>query len=179
MSTSDDIVAGLFRAEWGRLLSLLVARTRRLALAEEALGEAFARAADRWRRDGVPAKPEAWLYQTAYRLVLDRLRADAVAAARVAAEKDFDCDEYELEQAMRSLAPADAASPWWEVIELAATFGAAGGGIAAVLMQEAAVAALVAALPLVAAGARNPVSIFLFAAVATAAAFVVFSLGFC
>ena len=74
---------------------------------------------------------------------------------RVAAEKDFDCDEYELEQAMRSLAPADAASPWWEVIELAATFGAAGGGIAAVLMQEAAVAALVAALPLVAAGARN------------------------
>ena len=95
------------------------------------------------RNGGVPSYADWWT------------RADAVAAARVAAEKDFDCDEYELEQAMRSLAPADAASPWWEVIELAATFGAAGGGIAAVLMQEAAVAALVAALPLVAAGARN------------------------
>ena len=78
------------------------------------------------RNGGVPSYADWWT------------RADAVAAARVAAEKDFDCDEYELEQAMRSLAPADAASPWWEVIELAATFGAAGGGIAAVLMQEAA-----------------------------------------
>ena len=74
------------------------------------------------RNGGVPSYADWWT------------RADAVAAARVAAEKDFDCDEYELEQAMRSLAPADAASPWWEVIELAATFGAAGGGIAAVLM---------------------------------------------
>ena len=36
--------------------------------------------------------------------------ADAVAAARVAAEKDYDEDEYELAQAMRSLSPADAAS---------------------------------------------------------------------
>ena len=95
------------------------------------------------RVSGVPSYADWWT------------RADAVAAARVAAEKDYDEDEYELAQAMRSLSPADAASPWWEVIELAATFGAAGGGIAAVLMQEAAVATLVAALPLVAAGARR------------------------
>ena len=76
------------------------------------------------RVSGVPSYADWWT------------RADAVAAARVAAEKDYDEDEYELAQAMRSLSPADAASPWWEVIELAATFGAAGGGIAAVLMRS-------------------------------------------
>ena len=40
------------------------------------------------RNGGVPSYADWWT------------RADAVAAARVAAEKDFDCDEYELEQAL-------------------------------------------------------------------------------
>ncbi|MEM9514727.1 MAG: DUF6596 domain-containing protein [Actinomycetota bacterium] len=70
------------RAEWGRLLALLVARTRRLDLVEEALGEAFARAAARWPRDGVPDQPAAWLYATAHRLVLGRLRAEGVAGRK-------------------------------------------------------------------------------------------------
>lgn len=67
------------RAEWGRLLSLLVARTRRLDLAEDALGESFVRAAERWGADGVPANPAGWLYTTAYRQIVGRLRAEAVA----------------------------------------------------------------------------------------------------
>lgn len=78
-------------------------------------------------------------------------RADAAAAQRVGSEREADDDEYVLREAMRSLPTA---SPWWEVLELTATFGAAGGGLAALLMQEATVAVLVAALPLVAAGAR-------------------------
>ena len=53
----DRAVEQVYRAEWGRLLSLLVSRTRRLDLAEDALGEAFARASDRWPADGVPANP--------------------------------------------------------------------------------------------------------------------------
>lgn len=85
-STSDQsptcperAVEQIFRAEWGRLLSLLVSRTRRLDLAEDALGEAFARASDRWPGEGVPANPAGWLYATAYRYVVGRLRAEAIA----------------------------------------------------------------------------------------------------
>ena len=78
----DRAVEQVFRAEWGRLLSLLVSRTRRLDLAEDALGEAFARASDRWPAGGVPANPAGWLYATAYRHVIGRLRAEAMAGRK-------------------------------------------------------------------------------------------------
>lgn len=78
----DRAVEQVFRAEWGRLLSLLVSRTRRLDLAEDALAEAFARAADRWPTHGVPANPAGWLYTTAYRHVVGRLRAEATAGRK-------------------------------------------------------------------------------------------------
>jgi RNA polymerase sigma-70 factor (ECF subfamily) len=78
----DRVIEQVFRAEWGRLLSLLVSRTRRLDLAEDALGEAFARAADRWPGQGVPANPAGWLYTAAYRHVVGRLRAEAVAGRK-------------------------------------------------------------------------------------------------
>ena len=82
-STSPDrAVEQAFRAEWGRLLSLLVSRTRRLDLAEDALSEAFARASDRWPGEGVPANPAGWLYATAYRQVVGRLRAEAIAGRK-------------------------------------------------------------------------------------------------
>ncbi|MDH3683870.1 MAG: RNA polymerase subunit sigma-24 [Acidimicrobiia bacterium] len=72
----------IYRAEWGRLQSLLVSRTRRLDLAEDALSEAFARAAQRWPADGVPANPAGWLYTTAHRQVVGRLRAEAIAGRK-------------------------------------------------------------------------------------------------
>ncbi|MFV0525003.1 MAG: RNA polymerase sigma factor [Acidimicrobiales bacterium] len=75
----EQTLAATHRAEWGRLLSLLVARTRRLDLVEDALGEAFARAAARWPVDGVPANPVGWLYTTAHRQVVGRIRAEATA----------------------------------------------------------------------------------------------------
>ena len=82
-STSPEgVVEQVFRSDWGRLLARLVARTRRLDLAEDALGEAFARAADRWPSDGVPENPAAWLYTTAHRQVLGRLRAEATAGRK-------------------------------------------------------------------------------------------------
>lgn len=79
----DRVIGRVFREEWGRLLSLLVSRTRRLDLAEDALGEAFARASARWASDGVPANPSGWIYATAYRHIIDRLRAEAVAGRKV------------------------------------------------------------------------------------------------
>jgi RNA polymerase sigma-70 factor, ECF subfamily len=45
-------------------------------LAEEAVQEAFAAAAERWPRDGTPANPGAWLTITARNRAIDRLRRD-------------------------------------------------------------------------------------------------------
>ena len=78
-TSAEQALAAAHRDEWGRLLALLVARTRRLDLVEDALAEAFARAAVRWPRDGVPANPAAWLHVTAHRQVLGRLRTEVVA----------------------------------------------------------------------------------------------------
>jgi RNA polymerase sigma-70 factor, ECF subfamily len=77
--TPEEAVVEAYRSEWGRLLSVLVIRTRRLDLAEDALAEAFARAATRWPVDGVPGNPAGWLFATARRVVLGRLRSEAVA----------------------------------------------------------------------------------------------------
>ena len=71
----------LLRDEWGRLLALLVAQFRRLDLAEDGLAEAFEAAARTW--DAVPDNPPAWLLTAARRRILDRLRAEAVAARKL------------------------------------------------------------------------------------------------
>ncbi len=67
------------RDEWGRLLALLVARYRRLDLAEDGLADAFEAAARTWPGGGVPINPSAWLLVAARRRITDRLRAEAVA----------------------------------------------------------------------------------------------------
>jgi RNA polymerase sigma-70 factor (ECF subfamily) len=51
-------------------------------LAEEAAQEAFAIAAERWPRDGVPANPGAWLVTTARNRAIDRIRRDRTLAAK-------------------------------------------------------------------------------------------------
>jgi RNA polymerase sigma-70 factor (ECF subfamily) len=51
-------------------------------LAEDAAQEAFAIAAERWARDGVPDNPGAWLMTTARNRAIDRLRRDRVLAVK-------------------------------------------------------------------------------------------------
>jgi len=51
-------------------------------LAEEAAQEAFAIAAERWRRDGTPANQRAWLVRTARNRAIDRIRRDRMLAAK-------------------------------------------------------------------------------------------------
>lgn len=63
------------------MLALLVAQFRRLDLAEDGLAEAFEAAARTW--DPVPDNPPAWLLTAARRRILDRLRAEAVAARKL------------------------------------------------------------------------------------------------
>jgi predicted RNA polymerase sigma factor len=79
---SAEQVEDVFREEWGRLLALLVAQFRRLDLAEDGLADAFESATRTWPSQGVPRSPAAWLLTAARRRVLDRLRAEAVAARK-------------------------------------------------------------------------------------------------
>lgn len=91
----------MLREEWGRLLALLVARYRRLDLAEDGLADAVEAAARAWPTDGVPTNPSAWLLVAARRRVTDRLRSEAVADRRLpllAVEADL------AEEAQRTMA---------------------------------------------------------------------------
>ena len=62
------------RESYGRLVAFLAARTRDVAGAEDALGEAFAAALRRWPGDGVPDNPDGWLLTTARRRQTDDAR---------------------------------------------------------------------------------------------------------
>ena len=52
-------------------------------LAEECAQDAFARALERWPRDGIPRNPGAWLTTTARHRALDRLRRRASGTAKL------------------------------------------------------------------------------------------------
>lgn len=77
------LLADVVREEWGRLISLLLARFRRLDLVEDSLADAVEAAARRWPTDGAPDNPAAWLHTAAARRVLDRLRAEAMHNRRM------------------------------------------------------------------------------------------------
>lgn len=72
-----------YREDWSRLLALLVTRLRRFDVAEDSLQDAFVAAARVWPVDGVPERPAAWLYTTAYRRALDRVRREEADARRM------------------------------------------------------------------------------------------------
>ncbi len=74
-----------FRTEWAALVATLVRETRSLELAEDVVSEAFAEAAVRWRTDGAPRKPGAWLLTTARRKAIDRMRRETRFAERMPA----------------------------------------------------------------------------------------------
>lgn len=99
--SSADALDRLHRDEWGRLLALLVARYRRLDLAEDGLADAFEAAARHWPDDGVPANPPAWLLTTARRRILDRLRSESVHATKLPL---LVVDAYATEEAQRVMA---------------------------------------------------------------------------
>jgi RNA polymerase sigma-70 factor, ECF subfamily len=72
----------VFREEWGRVLATLVGLLGDFDLAEEAAAEAFAIAADRWPRDGIPSNPRAWLMTTARNRATDHIRRQQALTAK-------------------------------------------------------------------------------------------------
>jgi RNA polymerase sigma-70 factor, ECF subfamily len=72
-----------FRAEWGRIVATLIGMTGDWDLAEECAQDAFARALQTWARDGVPARPGAWLTTAARNRAVDVLRRRANEAVKL------------------------------------------------------------------------------------------------
>lgn len=65
------------RTSYGRLLALLAAPTRDIALAEDSLADAFEQALRTWPDHGIPSNPEAWLLTVARNRQRDVLRSVA------------------------------------------------------------------------------------------------------
>jgi RNA polymerase sigma-70 factor (ECF subfamily) len=76
------VLERVFREDWGRVLASLVGYLGDIELAEDAAQEAFATAAERWPRDGVPASPTGWLITTARNRAIDRIRRERTLAAK-------------------------------------------------------------------------------------------------
>jgi RNA polymerase sigma-70 factor (ECF subfamily) len=76
------VLEQVFRENWGRVLASLVGFLGDIELAEDATQEAFVVAAERWRRDELPANPTGWLITTARNRAVDRIRRDRTLQAK-------------------------------------------------------------------------------------------------
>ena len=83
MTDVDAQVAAVYRAEWGRVVAAVIRLTGDWDLAEECAQDAFAKALERWRHEGVPSRPGGWLVVTARNRALDRVRRAAVEAEKL------------------------------------------------------------------------------------------------
>src|SRR5688572_20926575 len=78
---AESAVIEAFRREWGRVVAALIGLTGDWDVAEECAQDAFAKAAKRWPRDGVPRNPGAWLTTVARNRAIDVLRRASREAA--------------------------------------------------------------------------------------------------
>ena len=72
--TTESQIEITFREEHGRVLASLISQLGDFMLAEDALQDALVNALERWKVDGVPRNPGAWLTTVAKRRAIDRLR---------------------------------------------------------------------------------------------------------
>ncbi|ANP52797.1 RNA polymerase sigma-70 factor (ECF subfamily) [Streptomyces griseochromogenes] len=75
-------IEGVFRAEYGRAVAVLVRFLGDIGLAEEAVQDAFATAMAKWPETGVPPSPAGWIITTARNRAVDRLRRESSRDAR-------------------------------------------------------------------------------------------------
>ena len=92
----------VFRAEHGRAVAVLTRVFGDIGVAEDAVGDAFVAAVERWPEEGLPPSPAGWIITTARNRAIDRLRREASRADRHA--------QAALLQAADA-APADAEGP--------------------------------------------------------------------
>jgi RNA polymerase sigma-70 factor, ECF subfamily len=75
-------VQAAFREDRGAVLATLIRYVGDFQLAEDAVQDAFESALKSWRREGVPARPGAWLTVAARRKAIDRIRRGRSIADR-------------------------------------------------------------------------------------------------
>jgi RNA polymerase sigma-70 factor, ECF subfamily len=81
-STDVTALERAYRESSGRAVATLVRLFGDIDLAEEAVQEAFAVAAERWPTAGVPPNPGGWITTTARNKALDRLRRESTRTGR-------------------------------------------------------------------------------------------------
>lgn len=77
MSLDPAEFADIYRREIGRCTATLIRVLGDVDLAEDAVAEAFAIAAERWQADGVPPNPGGWITTTARNRAIDRIRRES------------------------------------------------------------------------------------------------------
>jgi RNA polymerase sigma-70 factor (ECF subfamily) len=91
---ADDL-GEIFRREAGRCTATLIRILGDIDLAEDAVAEAFAIAAERWPSDGVPPNPGGWITTTARNRAIDRLRRESSRDERHLAAHRLHTDDME------------------------------------------------------------------------------------
>jgi RNA polymerase sigma-70 factor (ECF subfamily) len=140
------------RRSYRRLVALLVARTRDVAGAEDALSAAFAAALVDWPEQGVPDNPEAWLLTAARRRSIDALRRrrsleQAAAQLRLLEEASAAAERPDQHSALAFVCCHPAIEPGvraplvlqtllgFEAAEIAAAFGTSPAGMSQRLVR--------------------------------------------
>jgi RNA polymerase sigma-70 factor (ECF subfamily) len=86
-------LADVFRREAGRCTATLVRLLGDVDLAEEAVAEAFAVAAEQWPVRGAPPNPGGWITTTARNRAIDRLRREATRTDHYLAARRLQADD--------------------------------------------------------------------------------------
>jgi RNA polymerase sigma-70 factor, ECF subfamily len=93
----------IYRREVGRCTATLVRVLGDVDLAEDAVAEAFTKAAQRWPEDGVPPNPGGWITTTARNGAIDHLRRESTRTARYVAAQHIHDPEPAVTQDMGDL----------------------------------------------------------------------------
>jgi RNA polymerase sigma-70 factor (ECF subfamily) len=75
-------IAGVFRAEYGRAVAVLVRGLGDIGLAEDAVADAFTTALQKWPAGGAPPSPAGWIITTARNRAVDQLRRESARALK-------------------------------------------------------------------------------------------------
>lgn len=89
MNHTHQVVEQAFHEHAGRVLAGLIGRLRDFDLAEDVLQEALIAAIEHWPADGIPQNPGGWIFTTARRKAIDRLRRSSNLQRKLALLHDL------------------------------------------------------------------------------------------
>jgi RNA polymerase sigma factor (sigma-70 family) len=82
VSALEERLAAVWRAESPRLIARVARLVGDLSAAEDIAQDAFVAAIEKWRVEGLPPQPAAWLHRTARYLAIDRIRRQDAQQAK-------------------------------------------------------------------------------------------------